>query len=124
MKVGVNSKIIIRYFVKDILIWFARFDKILEKVFSIELKLIFGVLHDCVSTFPDSLILGSNEVVALLFIVEKIVDHVGLLNLSVVTVCEQLDILGKGLYVGVVAAHNYTGVVVVLVHFHESLYLC
>ncbi len=123
MKVSVNSKIIVRHLINKILVGFFRFYKILKNIFDVELSFVLGVLHDSVCTFSDAFIFCCDEVVALLLVVEKEVDQIGLFNLFVVAIGVQLNVFGESLYVWVITAQNDASMVVVLVHLHKSLYL-
>jgi len=121
MEKGIDSQIILRCFLKKILIGFSRKGKISQNDISLIKKyFIFGMFqHTTCATF-GSLILSGDEVVSLFFVIKKIVYYVVFFNSGVDTISVQLDILGESFDIWVITTDNNSSMIIVLIHFHKT----
>jgi hypothetical protein len=90
-----------------------------DVVFGVEVDLIGGV-SDCeFGTVFGGIVVGCEEVVALLFVVEEVVDDAFFLYGRVEAVGVEFEVGGEGFKVGVVTESHHGCVVQVLVNFYQ-----
>lgn len=120
MEVSIDPEVSVWRLEEGVLIGFVREEEILKDgVFLIELYFILGVLEHSMRAALGSIVFSGYKVVPFLLIVEEVIDEVVVFDFGVLAVGVELNVFGECLDVGIVAAHDDSSMVIVLIDLNK-----